>query len=76
MIIVIFFCSNLGHTRTNCAVFLVVGVQMSKKWTSAVALFFLCSKTQEDHLNLWCINEKLCFFVFFVFCIFVLEPGA
>ena len=47
-----FSVQNLGHIRNNCTVFLVVGVKMSKKLMSALALFFLCSKTQRGHLNL------------------------
>ena len=42
---------NLGYTRTNYAVFLVVGVKMSKKWTFALALF-ICSKTQKTTLGI------------------------
>ena len=41
-ILAIFVFVFLGHSRTNCAVFLVLGVEMSKKWTSTLALF-LCS---------------------------------
>ena len=34
----------LGHTHTNCAVFLVVGVEMGKKWMSTLALFLYAPK--------------------------------
>ena len=45
-ILAIFVFVFLGHTRTNCAVFLVVGVKMSKKWTSSLALFFYAQKSK------------------------------
>ena len=45
-----FSLQNLVHTRTNCAVFLVVGVEMGKKWTSALALFYV-SKPKRAALS-------------------------
>ena len=39
-----FSVQNLGHTRTNCTVFLVMGVKMSKKWMSALVFFFHAPK--------------------------------
>ena len=46
-ILAIFVFVFLGHTRTNCAVFLVVGVKMSKKWTSALAPFSMIQNPKE-----------------------------
>ena len=46
-----FSVQNLGHIRTNCTVFLVVGVKMSKKWMSALTLFFHAPKPKGATLT-------------------------
>ena len=42
----------MGHTLADYAIFVVVGVKMSKKETSALAIFFLSTKTLKGHLGM------------------------
>ena len=52
-----FSVPNLGHTCTNCTIFLVVGVKMSKKWMSALALFFYAPKPKGATLTYSAVEE-------------------